>query len=376
MAERQEHPGQQQAALAPPPPGTVADLFREALPDVEFTPYQTAWDVALIVRREDLSRVMQAAKEEPRLAFDFLRSLSGVDTYQALEVVYHLYSFHHEHTVQIKAGCPYDDPHLPTVSHLWQTSNWHERETAELFGVVFDGHPDLRPLLTEEGLGYYGLRKSHSLAEIEESQEDYLKQALEAEARAQAAVAPGAPAAVDERAAKVALAQKKAEIMKKSREEARAKGISNEEEREYVRAALKAFEAEEAAKAPAAAAAPAQAVDERAAKVALAQKKAEVIKKVREEARAKGLPMEEEKAFVQAALKALEAEETPPPPAAIVPAAKPPVDRTAKVALAQKKAEVIKKAREEARARGMSSEEERRFVAEALKKFSAEQGES
>ena len=149
MAEREEHSAQQATHVAPPP-GTVADLFREALPDVELIPYQTAWDVALMVRRQDLPRVMQAAKEDPRLAFDFLRSISGVDTFQELEVVYHLYSFRHKHTVQIKTTCPYDDPHVPSLCHLWQTANWHEREAAELFGILFDGHPDLRSLLTEE----------------------------------------------------------------------------------------------------------------------------------------------------------------------------------------------------------------------------------
>ena len=81
------------------------------------------------------------------------------------------------------------DAHVPTVSHIWQTANWHERETREMYGIVFDGHPDLRPLLTEEGLGYYPLLKSHPLADIEDWQEDYL-QAIE-EAKTQMAAATG-----------------------------------------------------------------------------------------------------------------------------------------------------------------------------------------
>jgi len=154
-------------------------------------------------------------------------------------------------------------------------------------------------------LGYYPLLKSHPLAEIEESQEDFLRE----EAPAAAAMAAGAPPApVDERAAKIALAQKKAEVLKKAREEARAKGLSPEDEKAFVQEALKALEAEAPAPAaaPGAPAAPAAPVDERAAKIALAQKKAEVLKKAREEARAKGLSPEDEKAFVQEALKSLE----------------------------------------------------------------------
>ncbi|MBI1885579.1 MAG: NADH-quinone oxidoreductase subunit C, partial [Chloroflexi bacterium] len=265
-----------EAPVAEPPPGSIADTFREVLPAVEFQAAQTAWDVALTVRREDLHRVMETAKSDERLAFDFLRSVSGVDHMDQMEVVYHLYSFKHGHSVAIKVPCPFDDARVPSVSHLWQTANWHERETAELFGIVFDGHPDPRPLLTEEGLGYYILRKSHPLAEIEEWQEDYLE-AIE-EARRQMAAAAGQEPVVDERAAKIALAQAKAEVIKKARAEARAQGLAGEEEKAAVQAALKAFEEEQVAKAAPPAAAPAAPVDERAAKIALAQKKAEVIK--------------------------------------------------------------------------------------------------
>src|SRR3970282_1024852 len=109
-------------------------------------------------------------------------------------------------------------------------------------------------------------------------------------------------------------------------------------------------------------------MDERARKIEMAQKKAVVIKKAREEARAKGLSGDEEKAAVQAAIKASEEEAAAPAEAA--PAAeappKPADDRAAKIALAQKKAAVIKKTREEARAEGLAPEGGRLAVAEAL----------
>ena len=290
------------------PPGTVYDLFRAALPGVQMTAAQTGLDVAISVRREDLLRVMETVKGDERLAFDFLRSLSGVDYLDELEVAYHLYSYRHDHSAAIKSRCPPDDAHMPTVSHLWQTANWHEREAAEMFGFVFDGHPDLRPLLTEEGLGYYILRKTHPLAEIEEWQEDYLKAAEEAVV--QAAAEAGLP--MDERARKIEMAQKKAVVIKKARDEARAKGLSGDDEKAAVQAAIKAFEDEagggaEAGTAPAAAAP--KPADDRAAKIALAQKKAAVIKKTREEARARGASPEEERLAVAEALKALAAGE-------------------------------------------------------------------
>jgi NADH-quinone oxidoreductase subunit C len=282
----------------------MAQLFGEVLPDVECEAVQTPLDVAVAVRRDDLGRVMETLRNDERLAFDYLRCLSGVDWLTELEVVYHLWSFKHRHTIAIKVRCPTEDAHVPTVSHIWPAANWHERETHELYGIVFDGHPDLRPLLTEEGLGYYIMRKGHPLADIEEWQEDYL-QAIE-QAKAQMAAAGGEAPPVDEKGAKIALAQKKAAVIKKTRDEARAKGLSAEDEKAAVQAALKAFEETEAAAAvQAPATAPAKPVDERAAKIALAQKKAALIKKTRDEARAKGLSPEDERLAVAEALKKL-----------------------------------------------------------------------
>jgi hypothetical protein len=280
----------------------------------------------------------------------------------------------------VKVRCPYDDAHVPTVSDLWAAANWLERETHEMYGIVYDGHPDLRPLLTEEGLGYYPLRKTHPLAEIEEWQEDLLG-AVEEAKRALTAPAEGeAPPPVDEKALKVQMAQKKAAIMTKAREEARARGLSAEDERAAVRAAIDKFEAEMAAAPPPAAAPAAAPADSRAEKIKLAQAKAAVITKAREEARAKGLSGTDEREFVAEALKKFSEEQAAAAPAqaapAVAPAAAAPaqMSRADKIKLAQAKAGVITKAREEARAKGLSGQEEREFVAEALKKFAQEQG--
>ncbi len=298
-------------AVTVPPHGAlpqVLERLRAILPQLEWEFVPTPNDPAILVRREDLLPLMETLKEHPELALDYLRFLCGVDHLDELEVVYYLRSFRHGHTLAVKVRLPLDDPHVPTVSHLWQTANWHERETHEMFGIVFQGHPDLRPLLLEEGLGYHPLRKSHPLAEIEEWQEELLEEEEELVA---AAAPPGAPpkAEEDERAKKVALAQRKAEVIKQARQEARAKGLSGEEERRYVQEAIRRFEeglAKEAVKAPSPT--PAQPRDDRAAKIALAQKKAEVIKRAREEARAKGLSGEEERRYIQEALRRLEQE--------------------------------------------------------------------
>jgi NADH:ubiquinone oxidoreductase subunit C len=365
------------APAAPVEPGPVATLLRSVVPGVEFEIGQSPRDEVVTIQRDDFSRVMIAVKNDERLAFDYLRSISGVDWLTHLEGVYHLYSFRHHHSLTIKVKCPTEDAHVPTVSGLWQTANWHERELYELFGIMLDGHPDLRPLLTEEGLRYYIMRKSHPLADIEEWQEDYLKTIDEA--KAQMAAATGVAAPVDEKALKIQLAQQKAAIIKKTRDEARAKGLSPEDEKTVVQEALKKFEEEQAAQPAVDAAAPAKPVDERAAKIQMAQQKAALITKTRNEARVRGVSPEEERQIVAEALKKFSEEQGAAPAAAApapaaAPAAPAPMDRAAKIQLAQQKAALITKTREQARAQGLSPEDERKVVAEALKKFSEEQG--
>jgi NADH-quinone oxidoreductase subunit C len=354
---------QEAVEVAPPPsPGPVVTLLQQALPGLGFELNATPVDESLTVSRDDFRRVMETLFRDERLRFDYLRCQSGVDYITELESVYHLYSFTHKHSLAVKVRCPAEDTHIPTVSDLWAAANWHERETHEMFGIVFDGHSDLRPLLLEEGLGYYPLLKSHPLAEIEEWQENYL-QAIE-EAKTQMSAATGVEQVVDEKAMKIQIAQQKAAIIKKTRDQARADGLDDAAQKAAVTAALEKFEAELASQPqPGVAAAPAM------TKVEMAQAKAKVITKARSEARAKGMATEDEKAYVAEKLKEFSATleaGAGAAPAAAAPA-KPAMSR---IELAQAKAKLITKARADARAQGMNTEDEKKYVAEALKKFS------
>jgi NADH-quinone oxidoreductase subunit C len=154
------------------PPSTVADTFKEALPGVAFAAAQGALDVILMIAREDVGRVLRAAKEDPRLDFKYLRCLSGVDHgEQGLEVVYHLYSYTHKHSVVIKARVPQDDPRIASVTPIWRGADWHEREAAEMFGITFEGHPNPVPLLLPEDMtDHHPLRKDVPLVPVEEWQ--------------------------------------------------------------------------------------------------------------------------------------------------------------------------------------------------------------
>ena len=103
-------------------------------------------------------------RDEPALRFDFLRAVSGVD-YPAdnkLVSVYDLISTVHRHTFAVKVAVARDNPHTPSVSSVWPTADWHEREAFDLLGIVYDGHPDLRRILLPEDWQGYPLRKDYA----------------------------------------------------------------------------------------------------------------------------------------------------------------------------------------------------------------------
>src|SRR3954452_21775496 len=86
---------------------------------------------------------------EPSIKLDWLQNLSGVD-YVADDkmcVVYDLWSFDTRHIFALTAHCPRENPHVPSVADLWPAAYWHEREAFDMFGIIFDGHPDLRLIL-------------------------------------------------------------------------------------------------------------------------------------------------------------------------------------------------------------------------------------
>ena len=96
--------------------------------------------------------------------FDRLLDVTVVDRGEALEVVYRLNSLQTDRDLVVRVTLPTEDPRLPSVSGLWESALFGEREAHDMFGVVFEGHPDLRPLLApEEGFGFYPLRKSYKL---------------------------------------------------------------------------------------------------------------------------------------------------------------------------------------------------------------------
>ena len=116
-----------------------------------------------VVAAEAIDEVAAFCKLEPDLAFDNLMCLSAVDynkeTPPRMEVVYHLFSYKHAHTFVLKVMLPRENPALPTVEGVWGVANWHEREAYDLFGMVFEGHSDMRRILLPDDWEGHPLRK-------------------------------------------------------------------------------------------------------------------------------------------------------------------------------------------------------------------------
>jgi NADH-quinone oxidoreductase subunit C len=124
-------------------------------------------EVTAIVPRDHIQAVCAQLKNSAETRFDFLADLCGVDRGQEeeprFEINYHLFSTAKHHRLRLKVVLAEDDLHVPTVTNVWRTANWHERETFDFFGIIFDGHPDLRRILLPDDWQGYALRKDFPL---------------------------------------------------------------------------------------------------------------------------------------------------------------------------------------------------------------------
>ena len=121
----------------------------------------------LIVAPNKINAISLFLRDEESLQFDYLSSLSGVDYDEDnLAVVYNFYSFVHKHKLKIKVLVPKSEPKVKTVSDVWATANWHEREAYDLFGIKFEDHPDLRRILLPDDWEGHPLRKDYKVQEF------------------------------------------------------------------------------------------------------------------------------------------------------------------------------------------------------------------
>jgi NADH-quinone oxidoreductase subunit C len=146
-------------------PAELAGRIRDEVPDV----WVARGEVTMAVDRDRLIDALTRLRDEPDLSFGFLSSVTATDhpgTEPRFWIVYELRSVEHAHRLRVKVGLPADDAHLPSVTSLFPTADWHEREVWDLFGIVFDGHPDLDRILLPDDWEGHPLRKDEELGGV------------------------------------------------------------------------------------------------------------------------------------------------------------------------------------------------------------------
>lgn len=146
----------------------LLDLSQQVLQEFHPQPGVLGDLPQITVESADILRVCRLAKDDPGLDFKLLLCQAAVDYLERIQMVYFLHSLEHEHTLVVKTEVPYDALRLPSVTSVWHAAEWYEREAHDLFGVEFEGHPDLSPLLLYEGFEGYPGRKEYPFYEYQE----------------------------------------------------------------------------------------------------------------------------------------------------------------------------------------------------------------
>ncbi|QGN34849.1 NADH-quinone oxidoreductase subunit C [Microlunatus sp. Gsoil 973] len=128
-------------------------------------------DLTVHVAREHLVALMKILRDDAHLRFEFFSGVSGVhyptDKGRELHAVYHLGSFTHNRRIRIEVSVSEADPHIPSVVGVYPGADWHERETFDMFGMIFDGHPHLTRILMPDDWPGHPQRKEYPLGGID-----------------------------------------------------------------------------------------------------------------------------------------------------------------------------------------------------------------
>jgi NADH-quinone oxidoreductase subunit C len=127
-------------------------------------------EITFYIRRERLVEVVRELRDEEDLRFEFCSGVSGVhyphEEGRELHAVYHLLSITHNRRIRLEVTCPDADPHIPSVVAVYPTNDWHERETFDFFGIIFDGHPSLTRIEMPDDWPGHPQRKDYPLGGI------------------------------------------------------------------------------------------------------------------------------------------------------------------------------------------------------------------
>ena len=151
----------------------IADELERAFPDFNDAIEKVVVDrgeLTLHIKRERLFEVAKTLRDKDSLRFEVCLGVSGVhylnDKGRELHAVYPLLSMTHNRRVRLEVSVPDSDPHIPSLVEVWAGNNWHERETFDMFGIIFDGHPALTRILMPDDWPGHPQRKDYPLGGI------------------------------------------------------------------------------------------------------------------------------------------------------------------------------------------------------------------
>jgi NADH-quinone oxidoreductase subunit C len=140
----------------------LVDLVRKITTEIQVD--EKATPKAIVVPAAAIKNVCQELYQHSSAYFDMLSCLTGIDNgveANTVEVVYNLYSIPLGHHLMLKVTLPRENPAIDSVSEIWRTANWHEREAFDMYGIKFKGHPDLRRILLPADWEGHPLRKDY-----------------------------------------------------------------------------------------------------------------------------------------------------------------------------------------------------------------------
>jgi len=143
----------------------ICDRIRARFPSALGEVVEPLGDPFVVIETGQLSAVCLFLRDTPELEFNYLASVGGVDDLQNLWSIYHLYSIPRNHRFVIKVKLDRNDPRVASLCPIWPTANWHERESYDLYGIQYEGHPDPRRILLPEDWPGYPMRKDYDFPE-------------------------------------------------------------------------------------------------------------------------------------------------------------------------------------------------------------------
>lgn len=116
-------------------------------------------ELLLTINSNEIYSFMEILKNQHDLLFDHVSLITAVDLLEKFEIVYKIYSYQNKFGLEIKTDTSRENPSVPSVTPLWSSANWQEREVYDLYGISFEGHPDLRRIFVAEDFPGYPFRK-------------------------------------------------------------------------------------------------------------------------------------------------------------------------------------------------------------------------